>query len=124
MKPRTLSISVALLALSACNHKPEQVTSTAPDPLAAELANRPPVVLPPMMTSEVTFRCKDQSLVYVDFFQGDRQLLVKTDKTGSGVKLAAEKAGDPYKADGYTVTGSPKSISIIQPGKPQMTCEV
>jgi hypothetical protein len=116
--------AVALLALSACQNKAEEVTSTAPDPMASQLANRAPVELPPMMTADVTFRCKDQSLVYVDFFQGDKQLLVKTTKEGTPVKLTAEKAGDPYKADGYVATGTPKSITLTVPGKDAQVCKV
>lgn len=125
MNIRILPVAaVALLALSACENKAEEVTSTAPDPMASQLANRAPVELPPMMTADVTFRCKDQSLVYVDFFQGDKQLLVKTSKEGSPVKLTAEKAGDPYKAEGYEATGTPKSITLTQPGKPAQVCKV
>ena len=125
MKIRILPVAaVALLALSACENKAEEVTSTAPDPMASQLANRAPVELPPMMTADVTFRCKDQSLVYVDFFQGDKQLLVKTTKEGTPVKLTAEKAGDPYKADGYEATGTPKSITLTTPGKAAQVCKV
>jgi hypothetical protein len=125
MKLRILpAAAVALLALSACQNKAEEVTSTAPDPMASQLANRAPVELPPMMTADVTFRCKDQSLVYVDFFQGDKQLLVKTTKEGTPVKLTAENAGDPYKADGYEATGTPKSITLTVPGKPAQVCKV
>lgn len=125
MKLRILPVAaVALLALSACENKAEEVTSTAPDPMASQLANRAPVELPPMMTADVTFRCKDQSLVYVDFFQGDKQLLVKTTKEATPVKLTAENAGAPYKADGYEATGTPKSITLTVPGKPAQVCKV
>ncbi|RZF64549.1 hypothetical protein EWE75_10280 [Sphingomonas populi] len=115
--------ALALVSLAACNPKPTEVTSTSPDPNAAELAKRKPVELPPSMTSEVTFRCKDQSVFIVDFFQGDKQVLIKPDKAGSLTKLTAEKAGDAYKADGYELKGDKTGITLTVPGKPAQACK-
>jgi len=115
--------ALALVSLAACNTKPTEVTSTSPDPNAAELAKRKPVELPPSMTSEVTFRCKDQSVFIVDFFQGDKQVLIKPEKEGGLTKLTAEKAGDPYKADGYELTGDKTGITLTVPGKPAQACK-
>lgn len=115
--------AVALLALSACNNdKPETVTLTAPDPQAAEIANRAPVELPPAMKADVTMRCKDNSLVYVTFFQGDKMAVVKLAKDGPATKLTAAKEGDPLKAEGYSLTGNPKNINLTAPGKGSTTC--
>ncbi|OYY91092.1 MAG: hypothetical protein B7Y45_05240 [Sphingomonas sp. 28-66-16] len=122
---KTLPIAaaaIALCALAACENKTETVTTQAPDPQAAELAKAPPVELPPAMKASVTFRCKDNSLVYVDFFSGDKQALLKTEKGGTPIKLTAEKAGDALVADGYSLTGTPKSITLTRPGKPTLTC--
>lgn len=115
--------ALALLALGACNNKPTDLTTVSPDPNASELAKRKPVELPPMMTSEGTFRCKDQSVVIVDFFQGDKQVLIKSDKEGSFTKLTSEKPGDAYKADGYALTGDKGGITLTQPGKPEQACK-
>ncbi len=115
--------ALALLALGACDNKPTEVTSVSPDPHATELANRKPVELPPMMTSEGTFRCKDQSVVIVDFFQGDKQVLVKPEKEGSFTKLTSDKPGDPYKAEGYALTGDKGGITLARPGKPEQPCK-
>lgn len=115
--------ALALVSLAACDNKPTEVSSTSADPNAAELAKRKPVELPPMMTSEVTFRCKDQSVYIVDFFQGDKQVLIKPEKKGSLTKLPAEKAGDPYKADGYELTGDKTGITLTLPGKAAQACK-
>lgn len=115
--------ALALVSLAACDNKPTVVSTTAPDPNAAELAKRKPVELPPMMTSEVTFRCKDQSVSIVDFFQGDKQVLVKPEKEGSVTKLTAETAGGPYKAEGYELKGDKTGITLTQPGKPAQACK-
>ncbi|CAN5245544.1 hypothetical protein BH10PSE15_BH10PSE15_15790 [soil metagenome] len=110
--------ALALVSLAACDNKPTEVTSISADPNAAELAKRKPVELPPAMTTEGTFRCKDQSVVIVDFFQGDKQVLIKPEKGGSFTKLTAETAGAPYKAEGYELKGDKTGITLTQPGKP------
>ena len=124
---RTLPLAaIALFALSACNNntqKPVEVTSVADDPQAAAVKNRPMAELPPPIKADVTFRCKDNSLAYVIFFDGDKQAMVKTAKDGTPVKLTAEKAGDPLKAEGYSLTGTPKNITLTAPGKGTLTCK-
>jgi hypothetical protein len=126
MTIRTLPVvAVALFALSACNNnqKAQEVTATADDPQAAALANSAPVELPPAIKAEVTFRCKDNSLVYATFFSGDTMANLKTTKDGTPVKLTADKAGDAFKSDGYSLTGTPKAITLSQPGKGELTCK-
>ena len=119
-----LALAVALLALSACDNKPTEVSQVAPDPNAEELKKRPPVELPPSIKQEATLRCKDNSLVYITFFNGDKQALVRTTETGTPVKLTADTAGDPLKADGYVLTGTPKAVTLTQPGKPAQVCDL
>lgn len=115
--------AVALLSLAACENKPEEVTSTAPDPMASQLANAAPVELPPAIAESVTLRCGDNSLVYVDFFQGNKQVQLKTEKGGPATMLKAPEAGQPFEAaGGFKLTGTPKNVSVTVPGKPAKTC--
>ena len=115
--------AVALLSLAACENKPEEVTSTAPDPMASQLANAAPVELPPAIAESVTLRCGDNSLVYVDFFQGNKQVQLKTEKGGPATMLKAAEAGQPFEAaGGYKLTGTPKNVSVTVPGKAAKTC--
>ncbi|KQS01974.1 hypothetical protein ASG11_14265 [Sphingomonas sp. Leaf357] len=120
-------VAVSLLALTACDNKkgPEVVTSVAPDPQAAEMAKRAPVELPPSIKADVTFRCNPgNSLAFVTFFNGDKQALVKTEKTGIATKLVAAEAGQAFKADGgYELTGTPKGATLTLPGKGKLTCK-
>lgn len=116
---------MALLALSACSNagKNEAVSSTEPDPMAAELANRAPVELPPTITSDVTMRCTDDSLVHVTFFTGDKQVLVRPAGQQMPAKLVAEKAGGPYTAEGYSLARTPPSVTLTLPGKHELSCK-
>ena len=125
MKSPLLLSAVALLALSACSKPQPQVVDTNPDPMATELANAKPVELPPAIKADVTFRCKDQSLVYVTFFQGDKLAMIRTAPNGSPTRLTAPEAGQPLTAEGgWSLTGDPKAITVSQPGKSSLTCHV
>jgi uncharacterized protein with LGFP repeats len=115
--------AVALLSLAACQNKPEEVTSTAPDPMASQLANAAPVELPPAIAESVTLRCGDNSLIYVEFFQGNKQVQLKTEKGGPATMLKAPEAGQPYEAaGGYKLTGTSKNVTVTVPGKAARTC--
>ena len=117
-----LAAAAALFTLAACNQSP-QVVDANPDPMATELANKAPVALPPAIKAEKTLRCKDNSLVYVTFFEGDQQAIVKTDKTGAGTVLKAVAKGEPLVADGgWSMTGTPDHVSLTQPGKGALAC--
>lgn len=115
--------AAAAFALSACGQQaPEELDTRAPDPLASQLANRAPVELPPAVKASVTFRCKDNSLVYVDFFEGDKLANFRAKQGDAPVRVSAETAGEPMTGEGYTVSGTPSRIELTQPGKSQQTC--
>jgi len=119
--------AIALLPLAACNSQPkaETVDTRAPDPMASALANAPAVELPPAIKATVSFRCQPgNALVFVDFFQGDKMVNFRDTKTAMPKQLKAEEAGKPFtNADGVKVTGTPKSVTVEQPGKGTLTCK-
>jgi predicted small lipoprotein YifL len=120
----TLAVAAALLSLSACGKPAPEVVDTNPDPMANELANRAPVELPPAIKADKTLRCKDNSLVYVTFFEGDKQAVVRTEKTGTPTRLTAATGGGPLTAEGgWKMTGTPDSITLTRPGKGELTCK-
>lgn len=122
--PLALLAAATLLSLGACSKPATQVVDTNPDPMANELAHRAPVELPPAITADKTMRCKDNSLVYVTFFQGDKQAVVRTEKAGTPTRLTASAAGEPLTAEGgWKMTGSPNTITLTRPGKGELTCK-
>ncbi|MEG3088203.1 hypothetical protein [Sphingomonas sp. PB4P5] len=119
-------VAVSLLALTACNSNkdPEVVSSVSEDPQAAEIANRAPVELPPAIKAEKSMRCQPGNvLFFVTFFEGDKQARVRTEKGGTPATVTAEAAGAPLTGDGWTLTGTPTSAKITQPGKGDFTCK-
>ena len=116
--------AAALLALAACSPSKPQVVDTNPDPMASTLANAPKVEMPPAIKADKSLRCKDNSLVYVTFFEGDKQVSVRTAQSGPATMLKAAKAGDPLTADGgWKLTGTPATIQLTQPGKASQSCK-
>jgi hypothetical protein len=123
----TAVAALALLPLSACgsssNENAEVIDTRGPDPMASQLANRAPIELPPSVKANSTFRCKDNSLVYVDFYSGDKLADIRTEKGGKPTRLTAPEAGKPFAADGYVVDGSAKTATITVPGKSAQSCK-
>jgi hypothetical protein len=114
----------ALLALSACNTEPERVEGGGPqDDMAAELANAAPVELPPAVKESKSYRCKDNSLVYIDWLSGDTSANVRTEKGGTPTVVKAPAAGEPMTAEGYSLTGDSANITITVPGKSSQSCK-
>jgi uncharacterized lipoprotein YajG len=126
MSTRILSLTapLALLTLlAACSNEPENLTASNNDPDAAEVAAAPPVELPPMLAGSRTYRCKDNSLVHIDFFSNNTAVY-KTEKDApTGTTLTAEGPDKPYVAEGYSVSANSESIQLTAPGKGSTSCK-
>ena len=97
------------------------------DDMKAQLAAAKPVELPPSIVSTKAFRCKDNSVITLDFYSNGKSVGVHP-KPGTRATVAkADAAGQPMKtADGaYTVSGAinDKSVDITMPGKDKQTCD-
>lgn len=117
----TAASLAALLALAACNSEPEVIDSN-PDPMKEELAKAPPVEPPPMIQASNTYRCKDNSLVYIDFYTNDTAQ-VRTEKGGTPTLVTAAEEGGAYTAEGYSVSGNGSTITLTMPGKGAQSCK-
>jgi hypothetical protein len=112
----------ALIALAACNKEPETIVAGNDDPQAAALNQAAPVAAPPMIQASRTYRCKDNSLVYVDFYT-DNTAQVRKDKGASPTILTSAGAGAAYTAEGYSVSGNTAQITYSGPGKSAQSCK-
>ncbi len=111
----------ALLSLAACNSEPEVIDSN-PDPMKDELAKAAPVEAPPMIQASRTYRCKDNSLVYIDFYTNNTAQY-RTEKGGQATVLTAAAAGQPYTAEGHSVSANAAQIQLTAPGKGSLSCK-
>jgi hypothetical protein len=122
-KAPILAAVAALLSLAACNG---QATPTAEqnasDAANAAEAAKPPVEMPPSVTATKTFRCDDNSVVSVEFYVGDKQANLHPTEKGPAVMLRADEAGKPLIAEGYSLEGSQKKITLTTPKAKGQTC--
>lgn len=117
---RSLLAAAAFVALAACenetidpNKNPEAETSRN---------NAASVEAPPMIQASRTYRCKDNSLLYADFYTNDT-VNVRAKKDGPGTVLTAPAAGQPYTAEGYSLSANAAQISYTAPGKGAQSCK-
>ncbi len=111
----------ALLALSACDNKPE-IVDTTPDPQAEAIANAAPVAPPPMIQASRTYRCKDNGLLYADFYT-DKTVRVRTAAGGESTTLTATDGNPPFVAEGYSLSDNASQVSFTAPGKGTRSCK-
>jgi hypothetical protein len=120
--PVTALSLAALVALAGCNNKPQTITASPDDPQAAQLKDAKPVAAPPMIEASHTYRCADNSLVYVDFYTNNTAAL-RTQKGGTPTTLTADGGKPPYKGAGYSLSGNGTKVSFDAPGKKSQTCD-
>jgi hypothetical protein len=96
----TLIALAAAAALAGCNNEDHTIVAdpAGPDPMAAELANQGNVVLPPSITASKQYRCKDNSLVAIDWLS-DGTARIKSDTPGQGTTVNPADAASPLKGD-------------------------
>ena len=116
----------ALVLLAACNTKPTTIVAGGPaDPDADKIAAAKPVKLPPAMLANKSYRCKDNSLIYVDWFNDNQSAnLHLKEKAASPIPLAAPSVGAPFTGGGYTLTGTADAKSVnLKKGSAGQDCD-
>lgn len=128
---------LSMLALAACNKTEtpaEGDTGTAAAPVA-------PVEMPPAITATGTYRCADNTILYVDFLGANEAADIRVgDKSAAAIRVTAPAATDtagtapadieaapvaPLKsADGKTsLSGSGAQINVNLADKGAQTCK-
>lgn len=115
--------ALAILALAAC--EPETIDpNEAPDRAVEEARNTAAanVQAPPMIQASRTYRCKDNSLLYADFYTNNT-VQVRGAKDEPGTLLTAVAEGQPYTAEGYSLSANAPQINYTAPGKGAQSCK-
>lgn len=122
-----LTITIAAFAaLAACGSKePEVVGGPAPDATAIEAANKAPVVLPPAIKITRNYRCNNKKLVTISYLADDVTANLRpTDApTSAPILLKASAPGEPFVAEGYSLSGSGEQATLTEPGTGAQTCK-
>ena len=95
-----------------------------------ELANAAPVELPPAIAASKTYRCKDNSVVRIDWLSDKTAYVHGDGQAQTHVKPAVPAEGQPASTDlvaegGYLVKGdaAASTISVAVPGKGAQSCK-
>ena len=106
---------VAAAALAGCESEPTVVGGPADDPANQAPAANEPVELPPAIVASHAYRCRDNSLTYVDWLSDDTAR-IKPERVGAGVTVTKGEDG-AYTAEGQRLTGDPTAQSVTVNGK-------
>ena len=116
--PLTILV-VAAAALAGCNKSEHTINASEPyDPQANQIANTANVVMPPSIVASHTYRCKDNSVVSIDWMSDGKVSSARaTPKDGTAITLTQATAGGAYAGDGTSLTGDPEAKSVTYNGK-------
>ncbi len=120
--PLLAAAIAALLPLAACDNEPETIIAGPADPQAEALNNAAPVELPPAIQATRTYRCKDNSLLYAEFLTNNSARL-RAEQGGEATVLTATAEGEPYIAEGYSLSGNGTTVNYTAPGKGAQSCK-
>lgn len=125
----------AAAALAGCDQSDHTIVAGEPyDPQANLVANAGPVELPPSIVASRQYRCKDNSLVTIEWLSdGKKNSARVTPKGGATVVLAQGAAPTPaagetqapapaaasgdYVAEGATLKGDPQAATVTWNGQ-------
>ena len=120
---RTLIITtLAATALTACSKESHTIVAGSKgDNVTVNTAD---VVLPPAIEASKSYRCKDNSVVYIDWLNDKKTADVRASKQGSATRVMSAEAGKAMTAAGYPLTGTKDSgsVTVERPGKGSQSC--
>lgn len=137
-KKHLLLAPLSMLALAACNSSTTPTTTENTTDSAAVAAAE--IEMPPAITATGTYRCADNSILYVDFLGQNEAADIRVgDKSAIAVRVTAPKADAPVagavptpaepaaplvSADGQSsLSGGGKQINVKLADKGAQTCK-
>ena len=120
MTKAPLLLALAAAALAACDKTDHNITASGPyDPQANAAATAAKPADLPVIVASATYRCKDNSLVSIDWLKAGEKSSANVTPKGGSLTIYSQAAADgPYTtADGKSLTGSPQAASITYGGQ-------
>ena len=117
-KTLTTLALVAVAALAGCDQSDHTINGNAPFDPQTNSANAAPIKLPPSIVASHPYRCKDNSVVSIDWLSdGTANSARVTPQSGAAVTLVQAEPGGAYAAEGASLTGDPQTKAITYNGK-------
>jgi hypothetical protein len=115
---------IAAAALAGCDQKSHTIVAGTPDDNTAAI-NTANVQLPPAIEASKSYRCKDNSVVYIDWLNDKKTADIRATKTGEPTRVTAAEAGKAMTAAGYSLTGdsAASTVTVERPGKGSQSCK-
>jgi hypothetical protein len=123
---RTLcsTLMVAAAALAGCNQSDHTIDPNQPANEANAANAAAPLQLPPSIVASKIYRCKDNSIVYIDWLSDNKSANFRPEKSAAPTQLMAPEVGQPMVAEGYTLTGTATGpVTLVRPGKGSQVCK-
>jgi hypothetical protein len=121
---RTLIIAaLAATAITACSKSDHTIVAGSKDD--GVTVNTAAIVMPPAIESTKSYRCKDNTVVYIDWLNDKKTADIRASKAGSASRVVSAEAGKPMTAAGYSLTGTKDSASVTveRPGMGSQSCK-
>ena len=121
--PLALALTAAA-ALAGCNQEDHNIVAGGPaDPMGNQV--NADVVLPPAIMASKIYRCKDNSVVYIDWLSDKKSANLRTDRDAPPTQLVAPEEGKPMVAEGFSLsgTGAGSTVTLSRPGKGSQSCK-
>ena len=108
----TLLALAAAGALAGCNNEDHTIVAGGPHDPMANQADAEPVTLPPSITASHPYRCKDNSLIYIDWMSdGTARVKQERGDVGTSVPVGGENPVLTGDAQAATITYNGQSCS-------------
>jgi uncharacterized lipoprotein YajG len=123
---RTILLALAATAaLAGCNNESHTIDPNQVDDSANTVANAAPVELPAPIKATKTYRCKDNSIIQIDWLADDKTANLRVGEQVASTQLKAPAAGEPMVAEGFSLTGTADagSVTLTRPGTGAETCK-
>jgi hypothetical protein len=119
-----LLVLAATAALAGCNKENHTIVAGPEGDEGNAPATNEPVTLPPSIASSKIYRCKDNSVVYIDWLSDNKSANFRTKQDATPIALTAPEPGKAMVADGYSLSGTPagKTVTLERPGKGSQAC--